>query len=250
MLGRCPYSILQCTHPSTHLATHSPVHSSTHLSIFHPSIHSPTPPSIHHPPVFPSTLHSSIHHSSIFPSIHSSIHPSILLSIHLYIHPPILPPTIHHSIHYSTHLPTLSPTNPLIHTLSHCHPSIHSCPHSSAHFSIYLLASPPSTSPISPHSHFLTLSFIHMLHFKMANKMQSLSSESLCLSNDHSRPTGLLLCQCLPDPAAPPWPWFPSSPEQPASRKAFTMSLHLTVTSLSLPPLLFFRSGPGSGWEV
>lgn len=163
-----------------------------------------------HPPIY-SFSHPLacpfIHPSSIFPSIYPFLHPPIYSFIHPSIyssnHSPTHPP-IHQSINYSTHLPTLSSTNPLIHTWSHCHPTIHSCLHSPTHFSIYLLASPPSTSHISPHSHLLMLSFIHMLYFKMANKTQPLSSESLCLSNDHSRPTRLLLCHCLPDPAAPP----------------------------------------------
>lgn len=185
-MGRCPSSILQCTHPSTHLATHP-------LPIHPPIIH----PSFHPHSIYPPFFHLSIH-LSISPSTHLFFYPSIYIFIHPFTNPP--------SINLFIVLPIYPLFHPPIHSYihCHCHPSIHSCPHSSTQFSFYLLASPPSTSLISPHSHFLTLSFIHMLHFKTANKTQSLSSESLCLSNNHSQPTGLLLCQCLPDPAAPP----------------------------------------------
>lgn len=138
-MGRCPSSILQCTHPSTHLATHP-------LPIHPPIIH----PSFHPHSIYPPFFHLSIH-LSISPSTHLFFYPSI------YIHPPIHQPTIYQSIHCSTHLPTLSSTNPLIHTLSlsSIHPFV-----PTFIYSIFLLSVSQSTFHIP---YFPTLSFPNAL---------------------------------------------------------------------------------------
>lgn len=216
MLGRCPSSILQSTHPFLHLLTRPFIHPSTHLYI-HSSIHPSIPPSIHL-----SSIHSPTH-----PSIHSAFHPST----NSFIHP---------SIDTST---------------DHCHAFIHSCLHSSTHVFISrsLLASPPSHIP--PLLHTSILSFphaIHMLHFQIANKMQSLPSESLRLSDDlhDPRPTRLSLGQCLPCLAAPPFGLgHLQSEDSQTPWMAFTLSLHLHNLFFCL---LYYSSkvGQGSGWEV
>lgn len=159
--------------------------------------------------------------SIFYPSVHTSIHPFLHLltrpfihpSTHLYIHSPTHP-SIHSAFHPSTDsfIPQCIDTS-----TDHCHAFIHSCLHSSTHLFISrsLLASPPSHIP--PLLHTSILSFphvIHMLHFQIANKTQSLPSESLRLSDDlhDPRPTRLLLGQCLPRLAAPPFGLVTFSP--------------------------------------
>lgn len=213
MLGRCPSSILQSTHPFLHSSIYLPIHSS-----IHPVIYTSIPPSIH---LF---LHPSIYHPSIHPPIHQSIQPSI-------------------------HLPTLSSTSPLIHLpITVMHSSIHAYIHLLTYSSLALLASPPSHIP--PLLHTSILSFphaIHMLHFQTANKTQSLPSESLRPSDDlhDPRPTRLLLGQCLPRLAGPPFGLGHLQSEDSQTRwMAFTLSLHLYNLFFCL---LYYSSKVGQG---
>lgn len=192
----------------------------------HPSISPSSHPSIHSPSPF---LYASIPPSSVYPTIFPSIYPSIHSSIHLFIHP-----FNHLDIYQSTqpfiHLPTLASSNPIIHPPSHHHPSIHAC----SHLHIICWTGHPPTTPKHP----LTLSsspslrplFIHMLHFKMVNMTQSLSSQNLHVSDDHHNPrsTGLLLGQCLPNLAAPSsGSGHLQSKENEQPWMVFTLSLHL-----------------------